>query len=84
MPLGDAVAVTSDERAEIGAILDIRIQVVVTQHHVAHLSVLVRHFEGNDDPAVSHDAGFDAVVIAQRVNIHRLAVGRRAKRLFGI
>ena len=83
LALGDAVAVAADQRAEVRAVLDVIGQVVVAEHHVAEVAVAVGHLQEDDEAAVIADAGLGALVVAQRVEVHRGAVLRLAEGLHG-
>src|SRR4029079_19033753 len=50
--LGDAVAVTADDGAEIRGRLQIAVEAVVAEDHVAQLARAVRHPQGDDDATV--------------------------------
>ena len=80
--LGDAVAVTSDQRAEIWRAFQIAFQIVVAQHHVAELAMFVRHLERRDNAAVSHDRRLHAVAVAEGVEFDRRAVRQLPERGF--
>ncbi len=71
MALGDAVAVTADQRAKIRAVGQITAQRVIAQHHVAVGPVFVRHQQRLHNPAIRHDARRHPIGIPQRVDLHR-------------
>ena len=52
------------------------------QDDIGELAAFVGHFQGEDDAAISHDAGFRPLGVFQGVNVHRLSVGSLAKRFF--
>ena len=80
----DAVAVATDERAEIRTAFHIgrvhvTIQRVEAEHDVGEFAVFVRHAQRLDDAAVGHDARLGALGVAQRVDFNRFAVRHLAE-----
>ena len=63
----DAVAVASDQRSEIPVDVDIVVDVVVAEHHVAHHTIFVRHHERHHAASVIGDAGFHARIVFKGV-----------------
>src|SRR5262245_58176726 len=60
LALGDAVTVTSDERAEIGGVLQIASEIVVAQDYIPHFSVPIWNLERDHNAPVVHDLSFRA------------------------
>ena len=63
--VGNAVAVSSDECSEVAVYVHIVGQRVVSEHHVAHLSVAVGHEYCHDASAVVGHLYLHAVLVAQ-------------------
>src|SRR6185437_15441827 len=78
---GYAVAVASDDRAEVWIVLQVTVEIAEAEYDVVKLSIAIRNFERRDDGAVIHDLCFDAVRIAKCVKIDLLTVRRFAERL---
>src|SRR6185369_16745870 len=64
-PIGDAVAVTSNQSAKIRALVDIAFEGAETQGHVAWMTLSIRHCEGNDNTAIVGYSHFHAACIAE-------------------
>jgi hypothetical protein len=75
MSFRNAIAVATDQSTEIRAVGQIVFQRVIAQHHVAKVSILVRHRQRLHNAAISHDARGHAVGVAQGVNLHRRPIG---------
>ena len=78
---GDPVAVTADDRAQVGGLAQVGGEPVAAEGHVVELSVAVGHDDSHHRRAVIHDADADAVFIGQRVKCDRFAPRRFAERL---
>src|ERR1700674_2021318 len=55
----DTIRVAPDNASEMRGLRLVLLDRVATQHHVVDLSVAIRRAQGNDDPSIGHDAGFD-------------------------
>jgi hypothetical protein len=82
LSLGDAVAVASDGRAEVGGEREVGGEPVEAEGHVAELAVAVGHDEFHHRRAVIHDADAHAVFVGQGVEVDRFTLRRFAK-VFG-
>ena len=81
LPVGNAVAITPDQGTEVRTVVgQITLKIVIAENHVRKMAGSIWHGEGHHDAAVSHDARFGALRIAQGVNIHRLTVRCFAER----
>ena len=70
LPLGNAVAIASDERTEVAtlcSILDVIADGVMSQTHIIHLAVLARHPDAHDAAAKVGEANLHAVLVLQHV-----------------
>ena len=76
---GDAVAVASDERAEVRVALDIVREVVEAEHDVRAAAGAVRAVQGGDDAAEVDRAQHQAATVVERVLVHRTAVRQMAE-----
>src|SRR6185312_3750695 len=59
--VGNPVGVAPDDGAEVGGVLQISVNFVVTEDNVAQVAVLVRHSQRHDDAAVVDGAYFEAL-----------------------
>src|ERR1700730_1458935 len=80
--MSDTIRVAPDNASEMRSLRLILLDRVATQYYVVDLSVSIGRAQGNNDPSVGNDAGFD-FAIGQRVNIDSGSFGRMAKRLLG-
>src|SRR5450830_1245508 len=78
--LGDAVAVTADDGAQEGAVLQIRFEALETEHHVGKFAVAVRHVDFADDGAKVQHFHLHALAVRQGKYAHGLAIGQDAER----
>ena len=58
---GDAVAVTTDQRADVRLIFFVIGNRVVTENDVGKFTVFIRRLQRNDRSAVSNNSGFRAL-----------------------
>src|SRR5438876_5439525 len=80
--LRDPIAVTADDRAEVGrVVLQIALRVVETEHDIRQLAIAIRRFEGNKYAAVVRDPCLNSMGVRQRVKIDHLLIGRLSERL---
>jgi hypothetical protein len=77
----DAVRVAAGDAAEVGAALDVVVEVVEAERDVREVAAAVRHAHGLDDPAVRHDLDLHAVRIRQRVEVDGPFARRAERRL---
>src|SRR6185436_12367893 len=78
LPFSNAIAVTSDQAAKEMVALDVTLERVMAEHHVAELAVLVGHGERDDGASVSENARFGAVAVSQRAQVDGRSVGHLA------
>ena len=56
----DPIAITPNDRAEIGIrLMDIVMDIVIAQHHIRRRAVLIRNDKADDPGAVIGDSGAD-------------------------
>ena len=80
--LRDPIAVTADDRAEVGrVVLQIALRAVETEHDIRQLAIAIRRFEGNKYAAVVRDPCLNSMGVRQRVKIDHLLIGRLSERL---
>src|ERR1700682_3759807 len=80
--MSNTIRVAPDNASEMRGLRLVLLDRVATQHHVVDLSVSIGGAQGNDDPSISHDAGFD-FAIGQRIDIDGSPFGGMSKRLLG-
>src|ERR1700682_5015866 len=80
--MSDTIRVAPDNASEMRSLRLVLLDRVATQHYVVDLSVSIGRAQGNKDPCVGNDAGFD-FAIGPRGNIDSGSFGRMAKRLLG-
>ena len=80
LTIRDAVAIASDQ----GTIIHVWVRhvlrdIIVTQHHVRHLTVLIRHHHGNQASAPIRYASLSPFLILQHIQSSRLTIYLRYK-----
>ena len=78
----DAVRVSSDDRAEVGGRVDVRLEAIETEDHIRRNTPGIRHRQRGDDASVGQDLRFNAARAARatkRDHIDRSAVGKVAE-----
>jgi hypothetical protein len=78
----NAVAIAPDQRAEIRAVGEVAVEVVIPQDDVGKVAAFVRHDEFLQNTTVSHDPGPGAPGIMECIDLHRCAVRHRAEGSF--
>ena len=79
-PLGDAVGVPPDDRAEKGRRLEVAVEGIESERHVARAASLVRHPNRLDDRAVGDGADLHPVGVGECVAVHAPSVWHPAER----
>ena len=76
LTFGDSVAVTPDDRAEVGLVdrVDIVFHTIVAKRDIAHLAVSVGHDDGSDGRAVVGDLDRHARLVGQCVELDTVEV----------
>src|SRR5436190_840969 len=72
----DAVAVASDERADVEGLTLIVLDTIEAEHNVIEMSAAVGNLERDDRAAVCGDARLRAPSVGERVDVHVLPRSR--------
>ncbi len=75
----DAVAVSADERAEVGRRADVRLGILVVKIDVGEFAIAIGHVDRGDDAAQVEDVDAHTVGIGQRVLRDLAAIVERAE-----
>ena len=78
-PPGNAVAVSSDQGAEMRMPLEVISQRFAAEHDILEFTMPVRHLEGNDNTTVVRDPGFHSLTVLQGVKVNGGAIHVLAK-----
>ena len=81
--LRDAIAVTTDQSAEVLTVLHILVQRIVTEDDIAEFPGFIRHFQFGDDATIGDNTDFGSAQVAQCVAFDRAAVGQLSEGGFG-
>src|SRR5439155_23179500 len=82
LPLGDAIGVAADDRAEVRRVLEVAGEAVEAEHDIVELSRAAGRADRRDDPAVRDDLDFDAVRIREReLSLHRVTQHKQHRRV---
>ena len=77
--LADAVGIAAHHLAGEEVVLEIAVQIVEAEHHVAQLALGVEDLQRNHGGAPGHDPGFHPVAVGQREQLDRSSVGGLAE-----
>ena len=69
------VGIAADGRAEVGRIPAVAVQIIVSQHHIRHAAVLIRHHHGNPHASQSDERSRYPILIGQRILVNLCTVG---------
>ena len=78
-PLVNPVSITSDGGTEIIIILQIILNGVEAQHHIAHDSFLIRNHDRDNTPSIISDTDFHAILVFQDKQIRLYSVNLRTE-----
>src|SRR5436190_22456262 len=82
LSLGDAIRIPTDDRTHVWpVVLQVAIEIVVTEHDIIELAIPVGHLERNYNAAVGCDLRFRSAGIREREEIDRGPFIRLSKRL---
>ena len=70
----DAVGVAPYRRAEMGRVLPVAVQIIISQYHIPRYAVLVRHHHGNPHAPKGNEGSRYLVLINQGIPVNLGAV----------
>ena len=69
------VGIAANGRAKVGGIPAVAVQIIVSQHHIRHAAVLIRHHHGDPHPSQSDKRGGYPILIGQCILVNLCTVG---------
>src|SRR5260370_28840440 len=70
----DAVSVAPNDGAEVGLVVHIAVDGIVTEDDIGQFAVAIRHLERDDRSAIVSDGNFRPAFIREHIKIDGLAV----------